>query len=108
MKRIGCQHVSLYALEPMTSRFTEAVQAAMKQKGVVSVRDVADRCDAQYEMVRRVVLVEIIPSKYLFGEVCKALRLNEAEMEKLWLQDKVEARYGKAGAILAGRNPEIQ
>jgi hypothetical protein len=80
----------------------------MEQKGVASVRAVADRCDAKYEMVRRVVAGDIIPSRYLFTEICKALNLDEADMEKLWLQDKVELHSGKAGALLSGRNPEMQ
>jgi hypothetical protein len=89
-------------------RFAQAMQAAMKQQGIASIKEVADGCDLKYETIRRAVVGDALPSRLVFDRLCDFLKLNKTELTKLWLQDRVEHQYGKASAALSGRNPELQ
>lgn len=89
-------------------KFAQRVQAEMKAKDIVSIRAVADKCDAKYESIRKTIQGDTSPSKHILNEICRVLGLNRTEMEALVEQDRIRLRTGKdAYAIMSGVHPGV-
>jgi hypothetical protein len=81
----------------------------MKEKGFTSIQDLAEKIDALYESVRRVVMGTHSPSKHLLSEFCKVLNLPKHEMELLVEQDKIKTKMGKAAfSTLSGMHEGVE
>ena len=72
-----------------------------------TIKDVAAQSGLTYEHVRKLVKGEAYPSRLALRELCRVLALDETEMEKLAIADRLEKKYGGIPSELAGRHPEL-
>lgn len=87
--------------------FGQALQDKMDEKGL-DIRGLAEQAETTYEYVRKMLRGLALPSKYMLKVLCANLGMNEREMEKLLVADRIRMKYGKIPALLAGKNPELE
>ena len=73
----------------------------------LTIKDVAASSGLTYEHVRKLVKGEAYPSRLALRELCRVLKLENAEMDQLAIADRLEKKYGGIPHALAGRHPEL-
>src|SRR5690242_14789460 len=92
-------------MEP-NGRFGHAFAQALEKHGT-DLRELAAKLDGSYEHMRKVYKGLAYPSKYLLKEICKALKLDLAEMEQLVTKDKLERQFGSSLHTALGSDPRM-
>lgn len=86
---------------------SEKLNEQMERKGL-SIKDVADKAGSTYEHVRNIVRGNVVPSKYMLRTLSDILGLNQKELEKIAVADRIRIKYGSIPLELSGKNPEIE
>jgi transcriptional regulator with XRE-family HTH domain len=90
------------------TQFGRRLKAAMEEQGV-SIRQLAEKIEAKYESVRKVVVGDTTPSTFLLNGICSALNLSKPEMKLIVEQDRVKSKLGRdAFAALSGVKPGVE
>lgn len=76
-------------------RFGTAFAQALDKHGI-SLVEFSRTVDGSYENLRKVYKGLSLPGKYLTEQVCKHLKMNRAEAEKMIAQDRMEKKVGKS------------
>lgn len=99
--------VNIMAIELQPAgRFGTLLHTTLNQRDL-SLRDLAKQIDSTYEHMRKLIRGLTYPSRYLLKELCAYLQIKEVEASKAILADRIQHKYGKMPAILAGKNPEL-
>ena len=61
-----------------------------------------------YEYTRRLRNGLAFPSKLLFKEVCRTLKLNPETMRALIIKDRLQQKYGGVPSVLTGERPRCR
>ena len=78
----------------------------MSAKGV-SAPDLARLSGVTYEHVRKLLMGHCLPSNETLQRLCGALGLNEKQMRKRVMQDKMIFQFGDAAWEAAGIDPRV-
>jgi transcriptional regulator with XRE-family HTH domain len=87
-------------------RFGTAFATALREHEM-GLRELAAKTDGTYEHMRKLAKGLAYPSKYLLKEICKVLKLDMDEMDKLITQDKLQLKYGTTLNGVLKRDPRI-
>jgi hypothetical protein len=73
----------------------------------MSLRDLAVATECSYEHMRKLVKGLAYPSKPLLKSLCDLLEMDREHADKCITADKIQHKFGKIPALLAGKNPEM-
>jgi ribosome-binding protein aMBF1 (putative translation factor) len=93
--------------EPVTTLVSEIVSEAM-EKQKVEIRDLAEKLGVTYETVRGIVRGLVVPSKFVLKPIADALGLDDEELGKAAVADRIRKKYGTVPLVIAGKNPELE
>lgn len=94
--------------EVPVGQFATALTERLEAKGM-SIMDLAKALpnDTTYEHVRKLCRNEANPSRWILKDICKLLDLDEEEMWKLVVSDKIQKKYGNLVTEMAGKEPRF-
>lgn len=88
-----------------SGRFGTAFAQALERNNTTLV-EFARTIDGSYENLRKVHKGLSLPGKFVLDQMCKHLKMNKEEAEKLIAQDRMEKKVGKrAMQAVFGRHP---
>lgn len=73
----------------------------------MSVMKLAEDLGRTYEHTRKLVRGLAFPSRYLLKDISKLLKLDDEEMWKLVVSDKIQTKYGGIPEELSGKTPRF-
>jgi transcriptional regulator with XRE-family HTH domain len=89
-----------------TTGFAKAISERLEGKDW-DIAELARQIDSSYEYVRQLVRGYTLPGKHLLKNICKVLDLDEREMSKLVVGDKIRKKYGGIPLELTGKDPRF-
>jgi len=89
-----------------TSNFAKALEEGLEAKGW-DIADLARQIDCSYEYGRQLVRGYTFPGKHVLKNICTVLDLDQEEMRKLVVGDKISKKYGGIPAELTGKDPRF-
>jgi hypothetical protein len=92
-------------IQPKT-RLGRAIVAAMR-KHSVSATELAEYADQHLESMRKVIRGDGFPSPAALKLIAKKLDLSFADLNQLFMQDKIEKKWGGLPASMIGKHPEM-
>ena len=73
----------------------------------LDLRYLAEQLGCTYEHVRNIARGGIVPAPPLTKMIARILQMNEKELEKLAVADRIRSKYGELPKELTGINPEL-
>jgi hypothetical protein len=89
-----------------TSNFAKALEEGLEAKGW-DIADLARQIDSSYEYGRQLVRGYTCPGKHCLKSICTVLDLDQEEMRKLVVGDKLSKKYGGIPPELTGKDPRF-
>lgn len=92
--------------EVLSTRTGELIEQRMEQMGI-DKRELSAKLGVTYETVRTILNGQKTTSAMMLPAVCKILKFNVQDMERLLKADRMEMKFGALPAELSGRNPDL-
>jgi transcriptional regulator with XRE-family HTH domain len=89
-----------------TTNFAKALSERLEAKNW-DIAELARRIDSSYEYGRQLVRGYTFPGKHVLKNICTVLDLDQEEMWKLVVGDKISKKYGGIPAELTGKDPRF-
>jgi len=89
-----------------TTNFAKALSERLEAKGW-DIADLARQIDSSYEYGRQLVRGYTFPGKHVLKSICTVLDLDQEEMRKLVVGDKISKKYGGIPPELTGKDPRF-
>jgi hypothetical protein len=89
-----------------TTGFAKALEEGLEAKGA-DIATLARELGTSYEYARQLVRGYTLPGKLLLKNICTVLDLDQEEMRKLVLGDKISKKYGGIPPELTGKDPRF-
>jgi hypothetical protein len=87
-------------------QFSHSMLERLEDKGH-NVAWLAEQVDATYEHLRKIAKGIAFPSRRLLKDICRVLGLNEEDMWRLVISDKLRDKYGEIPTELAGKSERM-
>jgi hypothetical protein len=89
-----------------TSNFAKTLEERLEAKGW-DIAELARQIDCSYEYGRQLVRGYTFPGKHVLKRICTALALDQEQMRKLVVGDKLSKKYGGIPPELTGKDPRF-
>lgn len=89
-----------------TTNFAKALSEGLEAKGW-DIAELARQIDSSYEYGRQLVRGYTFPGKHVLKSICAVLDLDQEEMRKLVVGDKISKKYGGIPPELTGKDPRF-
>jgi len=89
-----------------TSNFAKALEERLEAKGW-DIAELARQIECSYEYGRQLVRGYTFPGKHVLNSICAVLDLDQEEMRKLVVGDKISKKYGGIPPELTGKDPRF-
>lgn len=84
------------------------IESAMQEQGLTK-NDLAKKLDYSYEHVRNFLENEtVVPAKHLIEKLAKVLKIDQKELERKALADRLRIKHGDAFLEMQGHIPELE
>ncbi len=91
----------------LKTKFASRVSAEMEAQHM-SMKDLAEKCEATYEHLRKIVKGLSYPSPLMVKKIAEALKLDKVELGALAAQDRIKYKHGsEVTAALTGVPPRM-
>jgi transcriptional regulator with XRE-family HTH domain len=88
------------------TRVSEIISEGMKKKNV-DIKALAATLGVTYETVRSVVRGLVVPSKFILKPIADVLGLDEDDLDRAAVSDRIRKKYGTMPLEISGKNPEL-
>jgi hypothetical protein len=89
-----------------TTNFAKTLSERLEAKGW-DIADLSRQIDCSYEYGRQLVRGYTFPGKHVLKSICAVLDLDQEEMRKLVVGDKISKKYGGIPSELTGKDPRF-
>lgn len=92
--------------ETTMPQLNQAIRDRMDDGGK-TITDLKNAVGISYEHARKIYNGQSPASRMVLKEICKWLKLDHREIEKLYVSAKIEQEYGGIPLEISGKNPEL-
>jgi len=89
-----------------TTGFAKALEEGLEARGA-DIATLARELGTSYEYARQLVRGYTLPGKHVLKSICTVLDLDQEEMRKLVVEDKISKKYGGIPPELTGKDPRF-